>query len=253
MFLSGHREQSVPQRRENTMRREPTPYRIETARTVIRCWELRDARLLRDALDVSDRHLRPWIPWMRDQPKSLVETVAWIRSTRAAFDLDREFRYAVFDRSETVLIGETGLYTRAGEGAREIGYWISAPHAGRGYATEVAAAMVKVGFEVVGVGRVEIHIARGNEVSLAIPPKLGFTLDATVRRRMIDSEGEVHDRTEWTLFADEYPESPAAGARVTAFDGIGEVLLAPSDHSTPDACAATMGYSEPFHNVGEPS
>ncbi|MEE8463171.1 MAG: N-acetyltransferase, partial [Gammaproteobacteria bacterium] len=51
-------------------------YRIETDQLLIRCWSPADAPVLRAALDESDQHLRPWIPWMKDEPKSLDETAA---------------------------------------------------------------------------------------------------------------------------------------------------------------------------------
>ena len=60
-----------------------TAYRIETDRLLIRCWSPADAPVLRAALDESDQHLRPWIPWMKDEPKSLDETAAGLRIKRA--------------------------------------------------------------------------------------------------------------------------------------------------------------------------
>lgn len=38
------------------------PYRIETARLVIRCYDRADAPLLKAAVDASVEHLRPWMP-----------------------------------------------------------------------------------------------------------------------------------------------------------------------------------------------
>ena len=49
----------------------PPPYRIETDRLTIRCWEPRDAPLLKQAVDASLDHLRPWMPWARDEPTPL--------------------------------------------------------------------------------------------------------------------------------------------------------------------------------------
>ena len=51
------------------------PYRIETERLVLRCWDPRDAPLLKDAIDSSLDHLRPWMPWAREEPKPLEETL----------------------------------------------------------------------------------------------------------------------------------------------------------------------------------
>lgn len=207
---------------------EPTArpaYRLETERLVIRCWAPDDAPRLRVALDELDAHLRPWIPWMRGEPRTLAQTTARLRGYRAQFDLDRDYRYAVLDPSEAELIGETGLYTRAGPGAREIGYWTHARHAGQGYAREASAAMVRVAFDVDGVDRVEIHCAPGNAASASVPRKLGFTHEATLARRIEDSEGSVHDVMIWTLLSRDYPRSPAREQRVAAFDCLGSRLL----------------------------
>jgi len=199
-------------------------YRIETARMVIRCWSPADTPLLRATLDESNEYL-PWIPWMRDEPKSLYETAAWLRKNRANFDLDNDYRYAIFDLEEQTLIGETGLYTRVGKGAREIGYWINKQSGGKGYASEATMAMVKVAFEIDRVNRVEIHCAPENAISAAIPAKLGFTHEATLKQRFEDSEGGIQDTMIWTLFAEEYPNSPASTIRISAYDCIGEKIL----------------------------
>lgn len=60
-----------------------TAYRIETDRLLIRCWSPADAPVLRAAIDESDQHLRPWIPWMKDEPKTLDETASGLRIKRA--------------------------------------------------------------------------------------------------------------------------------------------------------------------------
>jgi RimJ/RimL family protein N-acetyltransferase len=162
---------------------------------------------------------------MRNEPQTLAGTVARLRGYRAAFDLDQDYRYAVLDRSAGELVGETGLYPRVGPGAREIGYWTHARHTGRGYALEAAAAMVRVAFVIDGVERIEIHCAPENHASTAIPRKLGFTHEATLPRRIEDSEGGSHDMMIWTLFREGFARSPAAGAAISAFDCTGTRLL----------------------------
>ena len=46
-------------------------YRVTTPRLLMRPWSPEDAPLLRALLDRSDHHFRPYIPWMRDEPKPL--------------------------------------------------------------------------------------------------------------------------------------------------------------------------------------
>ena len=189
-------------------------YRIEHERMVARCWSPSDAVKWRAALDDSDLHLRPWIPWMKDEPKPLYETAGWLRKMRANFDMD-----------ESVVLGETGLYTRAGKGAREIGYLVVREQTGKGYAKLATTLMVKVAFEIDKIDRVEIHCAPENAPSAAIPEKLGFKHEATLKRRMVAPDGEVHDSMVWTLFAADYPGSPSSEVELQAFDCLGERLL----------------------------
>lgn len=202
-----------------------TTYRIETARLLIRCWEPSDAPRLRALIDASDQHLRPYIPWMEDEPASLAQTAERLREYRARFDRDEDFRYAVFDREGKTLIGETGLYPRVGARALEVGYLTGAGHLGRGYATEAAMAMVRTGFEIARVDRIEIHCDPGNTPSTRIPEKLGFSHEATLRRRFQSPAGGLVDTMVWSLFADAYPGTPASNLAMRAFDCMDMPLL----------------------------
>jgi RimJ/RimL family protein N-acetyltransferase len=203
----------------------PVAYRVVTGRMLIRCWSPLDAILRRAALDDSDQHLRPWIPYMKDEPQSVEETAGWLRRMRAAFDLDQEYRYGIFSPDETRLIGETGLYKRVGAGAREIGYWVARDAGGCGYATEASAAMLRVAFEIDRVDRVEIHCAPENTASTLIPKKLGFTHEATLGRRYRDSEGDIHDTMMFTMFANQYPGAGVLCPDLSAYDSIGRQIL----------------------------
>jgi RimJ/RimL family protein N-acetyltransferase len=191
----------------------------------MRCWSPADAPVLRAALDVCDAHLRPMIPFMKDEPRSLQETVQWLRGHRAAFDLGTMYRYAVYDSEEQNLLGENMLLARVGPGGLEIGYWTHKDTVGKGIATEASSAMIRVAFEIEKVNRVEIMCAPQNLASAAIPARLGFTNEATLKKRALDSEGGIQDLMVWSLFADDYPASPAAGIAFRAFDCLGECII----------------------------
>jgi RimJ/RimL family protein N-acetyltransferase len=200
-------------------------YRIETRRLVVRCWTLADAPLLKAAIDASLDHLRPWMPWSQDHPQEVEDLLELLRGWRARFDLDEDYVYGIFDPGESQVLGGTGLHTRAGAHALEIGYWIHADYINRGLATEAAAALTRVAFEVNQVQRVEIHHDPGNLASAAVPRKLGFVHEATLRQRTRGPDGEPRDAAIWTLLASEYPASPAAQAGIAAFDALGRRLL----------------------------
>jgi RimJ/RimL family protein N-acetyltransferase len=200
-------------------------YRIHTARLVIRCWNPADAPLLKAAVDASLEHLRPWMPWAENEPQELDKKIDGLRLFRGKFDLGQDFVYGIFNRDESQVVGGTGLHTRAGEGAREIGYWIHADWINQGIATEVSAALTRVAFEIDHVGRVEIHCDPANVRSAAVPRKLGYTYEATLRQRLPLSDGTFRDTMIWTLLAGEYPGSPAARAEIEAFDALGRKIL----------------------------
>jgi RimJ/RimL family protein N-acetyltransferase len=203
----------------------PPAYRIHTRRLVLRCWEPTDAPLLQEALLASLEHLRPWMPWAQDEPRDLEGRIAWLRECRGRFDSDRDYVYGIWNRDETQVLGSSGLHTRPRDDALEIGYWVHVAHINQGVATETAAALTKVAFEVNRVPRVEIHCAPDNVRSAAVPRKLGFVHEATLRQRDWTPSGELRDLMIWTLLAAEYPQSPAAAAEVEAFDAIRRRIL----------------------------
>jgi RimJ/RimL family protein N-acetyltransferase len=204
----------------------PPPYRIETDRLVIRCYDPGDAPLLKDAIDSSLDHLRPFMPWTDDEPQSLEEKVALLRRFRAAFDAGDNFVYGIFDPEERELLGGTGLHPRIGPEGLEVGYWTRTSRTRQGIATEASAAMTRVAFEICGADRVEIRIEPTNAASLAVPPKLGFPEEARLRRRLPARPGEpLRDVVVFTLFSEAYEGSPAAGTQLRAWDAAGSELL----------------------------
>jgi RimJ/RimL family protein N-acetyltransferase len=204
----------------------PAPYRIETGRLVIRCYEPSDAPLLKAAIDASLEHLRPWMPWIRFEPQTIAEKVELLRSFRGQFDLGTNFIYGVFNREETKQIGGSGFHDRGGEGSLEIGYWVAADAIGQGIATEVTAVQTRAGFEVCGLERVDIQVEPTNERSLAIPRKLGFTQEGVLRRRLEPSEGDGRRRDSvlFTMVRDELAGSPCRQYDYAAYDVVGNRL-----------------------------
>ncbi|MGZ8688274.1 MAG: GNAT family N-acetyltransferase, partial [Gaiellaceae bacterium] len=74
------------------MTRQPPPS-IRTARLVVRCWEPADAPRLKEAIDTSLDHLRPWMPWAAAEPTTVAEKAELLRSFREEFRRGRDFVY----------------------------------------------------------------------------------------------------------------------------------------------------------------
>ena len=199
-------------------------YRIETRRLVVRCYTPSDAPLLAESVTESLEHLRPWMPWVYNEPEPLEEKSLRMKRFRGLFDLGQDFVYGIFNPEETKLIGGTGLHTRLGEDQLEIGYWIHKDYINQGLVTESSGALVKVAFEVVHVHRLEIHCDPQNFASAAVPRKLGFTHEGTLRAksRFLD---EWRDTMVWGLLDTEYPDSPSSKAEIHVFDADGQHVL----------------------------
>jgi RimJ/RimL family protein N-acetyltransferase len=199
-------------------------YVIDTERLRLRCWTPADASALIEAITESLEHLRPWMPWAHTEPQSLDEKAELLRRFRSEFDADLNWIYGIFDRESQGVLGGTGLHPRVGPGGLEIGYWVRASCVGRGYASEAAAALTRVAFRVQGVDRVEIHCHPANAASTAVPRRLGYRHEATLRRRTVGVQGRLEDSMVWTMLREELAASAAGRAQIEAYDLLGRRL-----------------------------
>ncbi len=204
-------------------------YRIETERLLLRCWTTEDAVDVLRVVEADIAQLRPWLPWAVRYPMSAEEQLVEMRRMRRRFDADEDFCYGVFERPGGELAGGCGLHPRSGPGSLELGYWLRSDRWGQGLATELAAALTRVAFAVHEVERVDLRCAPDNLRSARVAEKLGFRHEATLRSRLLptDGGGAMGAAMIWSLVADELAASPAArmSARVRAFDGLGRRLL----------------------------
>ena len=197
-------------------------YSIETERLLLRCWALEDAPELLALLVEHREAMLPWMPWVEPYPVALETQVEELRGMRRRFDGDEDYCYGVFDRASGAVVGGCGLHTRSGPHSRELGYWVRPDRWGQGIATELAAALTRVGIEVDEVQRIELRCEPTNRASARVAEKLGFRLEATLRRRL-GREGPLRDALIYSLLPEELPGSPAAerAREVRAFDAVG--------------------------------
>ncbi len=165
------------------------PQTIDTPRLGLARWREQDTEELRAAIDRSDDHLRPWIPFMRDEPRSLADTRLRVAQFVESFDTGLHFRYAVRERDTRTLVGEVMLLTRGAPGTLEIGYWMHRDHCGRGYAKEATAVLLPVAFDELGAARVALVCDERNVPSLAVARHLGVQFDEV--REVVENDVTV--------------------------------------------------------------
>lgn len=196
--------------------RWPHPaYAIRTPRTTLRCYDRGDVDAAHAGVIDNVDALRPWMPWIQREPATREERVETLRRFRGRFDLGLEFVYGVFDRGDGEYLGGCGLHPRPSEEILEIGYWIIPARWGQGLATEVAAALTRVGFETLNAPRIELRIAPHNARSLAVATKLGYREEGTLRGvGDVGEDGLSGDLTVFGMLRAELRGSPAEGVEI---------------------------------------
>ena len=199
-------------------------HRIETDRLVLRCYKTEDVRMLQRAIQDSLDNLKAWMPWANDEPTPLEAKAALLKTFREDFDSGKDFVFGIFNKSEDQVLGGTGLHPRIGPNAMEIGYWIHSGFLNQGFATEAAAALVKVGFEYQQLERIEIHCDPANIRSRKIPEKLKFELAAILKENKEMPGQGLRDTLVWALTRENYQNSPCSKIQLTAFDKSGTAI-----------------------------
>jgi ribosomal-protein-serine acetyltransferase len=151
-----------------------------TAAAELRLLEERHAEELFALVDQNRAYLREWLPWL-DQNQSVEATLLFIRSTLQQLAANEGFTAGIFQEGR--LAGVIG-YHRLNWASRiaTIGYWLAAEHQGRGLMTLATRALVDHAFRALQMNRVEIRAAPGNTKSRAIPERLGFVQEGTLRQ-----------------------------------------------------------------------
>jgi len=94
---------------------------------------------------------------------------------------DRLAVWATILKAENRYIGRCGIYVHfSPEGApipgeAALGLYIAHPYWGRGFAMEAGRAFVDFGFNELGIHRIVTTVMEGNDASLHVLQKLGFT------------------------------------------------------------------------------
>ena len=123
--------------------------------------------------------LYEWLPWEHLEAVEAARSFLTSFAEGRAADSRRLFGIWVDD----ALVGGALFPTfnpRAGTG--ELGVFLAAPARGQGIVTRTVEAMIAWAFETRGLRRLEWRCAPGNEPSRAIPRRLGFTHEGTLRQ-----------------------------------------------------------------------
>ncbi|MBO8156440.1 MAG: GNAT family N-acetyltransferase [Bacillaceae bacterium] len=142
--------------------------------------EIMDCEALFELTDQSRDHLRTWLPWV-DDTKTVEHSKAFIQSTMKKFADNNGFDAGIWYKDQ--LAGVIGFHFISWPNrSTSIGYWMGKRFQGLGLMTKATKAMVDYAINDLNLNRVEIRVAVENQKSRAIPERLGFKNEGTLRQ-----------------------------------------------------------------------
>ena len=154
---------------------------IETERLIIREFALDDFDgVHRYASNPNVVRFMVWGPNTEDETRQFIQTKlqSQVLKPRASYDLAITL--------DGVLIGGGGLTIHDKKRwEAELGYCLNEPHWGKGLGTEFAAAMIKYGFEELGLHRVTARCDSENHGSYRVMEKSGMTREGHLRKNQM--------------------------------------------------------------------
>ncbi|MGB1128494.1 MAG: GNAT family N-acetyltransferase [Haloferula sp.] len=164
------------------------PFRIDDAEAVTR-W-------------VSDRRVAETTALI-PHPYSLADAREWLNRVVGYADHDPHQVFAITLRETGELIGCIGLHRDPEAPWAEFGYWLGVPFWGLGYATEALREIIRLGFEDLGLRRMEACHFAHNPASGRVMQKAGLTCEG--RQKLRGRRGEqLFDRINYGLIDDEW-------------------------------------------------
>lgn len=174
-------------------------------RRALRLLEESDAEDLYALIERDRDHLARWLPWAGTQ--TLDGARSFLAQTRRQLADNDGFQAAVLDDER--IVGALG-YHRLDWPNRctSVGYWLSEEAQGKGTMTLAVSALVDWAFRGWELNRVEIRAAVENRRSRAIPERLGFHQEATLRQ--VERVGERFlDSVVYSVLASEWGTTTA--------------------------------------------
>ncbi|MBK8572144.1 MAG: GNAT family N-acetyltransferase [Holophagaceae bacterium] len=146
----------------------------------LRPLNLRDAKALFALVEANRPRLGRWLPWpatnlcVQDSRAYILRVRALARS-----GLGQSFGLWWQDR----LVGIAGfVWIDAAHRSGAIGYWLAEEAEGHGLMTAAVKTLLRHGFRTLKLNRIEIRAGVRNHRSRAIPRRLGFRHEGTLRQ-----------------------------------------------------------------------
>ena len=138
------------------------------------------AERLFELVKVNRLLLREWLPWV-DHMRTLDDFRNFIHQAKQRHAARTETGFVIM--VQHTMAGRIGLYNMDWQHkTASIGYWLDEQHQGRGIMTRCCQSLIRYCFTGLGLNRIEIRCGTANTKSQAIPERLHFKNEGTIRQ-----------------------------------------------------------------------
>ena len=146
----------------------------------LRLLELRDADELFALVEANRHQLRQWLPWL-DANTKVEDSFDFIKSVQKQFADKQSLVMGLWHREKLVgVIGHNSI--NWSNRTAYPGYWLGQSAQGQGLMTASLKSLISHAFYELELNRIDIRCATGNVKSCALPKRLGFTHEGTLRQ-----------------------------------------------------------------------
>lgn len=124
--------------------------------------------------------LRQWLPWL-DATQTPDDTRNFLTVQLQRFARGECLHVSIFHGETIAGVAGFNSFDRA-NGIGYIGYWLGEEFNGQGIMTTVVQDLVAIGRDYYSLQKIDIRCATDNRKSRAIPERLGFAHEGTLRR-----------------------------------------------------------------------
>ena len=172
---------------------------LETKRLILRQMRPEDARaIFRIYGDEEVMRYRDVLAFTR-----LEEAQQFLEGVRARYQQGEEMHWGITLKGEDSLIGSCGYSWHLGRHFGAIGYDLARLYWKQGIMTEAVGALLRFGFEVRNLHRIEARVRQGNEASMRLLRRLGFQEEGLLRECLF-LNNSFYDVKVFSLLKSEY-------------------------------------------------
>ncbi|SDP12817.1 ribosomal-protein-serine acetyltransferase [Paenibacillus sp. yr247] len=163
--------------------------------------EVRYADALYHLVNQNREHLAKWLPWV-DKTTKVEDTIAYIEFELSRFAKNNGFSCGIFYQNE--IVGCIGLHEiNWGNKKTSIGYWLAEGYQGKGIMTDACRCIINYAWNELSLNRIEIRARTDNFKSRAIPMRLNFKHEGTIRQAEFNQNG-YHDHEVYGILVEEW-------------------------------------------------